>query len=168
MKLYLAGNEHEVALHKILTQALYDKVSPVLESLGNSKGARSAFETMLQQRMLQDEYFVGLAGKLKEGDKLDHNKLQKDFRFQELVGECIIKVKTNLFEFINVDAETIPLVFSLAKVCIDTTKIDNVELSNGIDSDVNSEFWAQQDIDGILETLTFFRSSVLRRIRVGI
>lgn len=168
MKLYLNGNAHDVALFQILTQSLYDKVTPILDRLANSKGAKSAFESMLQKRMLQDEYFVQMANRVPAGETLSQETLQKDFKFQEMVGETLIKIKSELFEHINVDNETIPIVFELAQVCIDTKKITNAELIAGIESEPSSEFWQNQDIDGVLEALTKFRATILRRIKSGI
>lgn len=168
MKLYLNNTAYETPLYTILTQSLYDKVTPILEQLANSKGARSAFESMLQKRMLQDEYFTTLASRQPEGQVLSQETLQKDFKFQELVGETLIKVKSELFEHIKVDNDTIPLVFQLAQCSIDKSKIQNAELIAGIESEITSEFWQNQDIDGVLEALTKFRSTVLRRIKSGV
>lgn len=168
MKLYLNGIAHDVALFQILTQSLYDKVTPILEKLANSKGAKSAFESMLQKRMLKDEYFVQMANRVPAGETLSQETLQKDFKFQEIVGETLIKIKSELFEHINVDNETIPIVFELAQVCIDKKNIHNAELIAGIDSEPTSEFWQNQDIDGVLEALTKFRATILRRIKSGI
>ena len=90
----------------------------------------------------------------------------QEFAFQEIVKTAYLKVRSNLFELINVDATTIPKIFDFVKTCIDHTKVQNGELLAGIQSEVDSEFWQGQDLDGILESLKFFRETVCRRVRI--
>ena len=51
MKLYLNEVEQEVPLYTILTPALYDKVSPLLQELANTKGAQTAAESEIMEKV---------------------------------------------------------------------------------------------------------------------
>ena len=59
-----------------------------------------------------------------------------------------------------------PLIIEFSKNCIDTTKITDAELLAGIQTESISEFWQQQDIEGMLNDLEFFRSTICRRVRI--
>jgi hypothetical protein len=90
-----------------------------------------------------------------------------DFRFQEIVKDAYLKVRANLFEVINIDTTTIPLIFEFVKTVVDVKKVTNAQLLVGLQSETNSEFWASQDLDGILDDLKFFRDTVCKRVRIG-
>lgn len=166
MNLYVNGKEKKVQLYAILTQKLYEKVTPILDKLANSKGANAAFETELQRKIFSDEY---LLSKIDLSQGADAWKgLANDFKFTEIVTETMLYIKTNLLEHINIDSETIPDIFTLAKTCIDTSKINDSELLSCIESDVDSEFWQEQDINNMLEELKFFRKTILSRIKSSI
>lgn len=164
MKLYLNDKEHEVPLYNKLTPALYDKVTPLLSELAQTKGAQAAAEQEIMEKVFLNE---NLASKidLTKGQEAFKDIMQ-DFAFQEIVKTAYLKVRSNLFELINVDATTIPKIFEFVKECIDTSKVQNGELLAGIQSEVDSEFWQSQDLDGILDSLKFFRQTVCRRIRI--
>ena len=51
MKLYLNDEAHEVLLFAILTPALYDKVSPLFQQLANTKGAQTAAESEIMEKV---------------------------------------------------------------------------------------------------------------------
>lgn len=166
MNLYVNGKEKKVQLYAILTQKLYEKVTPILDKLANSKGANAAFESELQRKIFGDEY---LLSKIDLSQGADAWKgLANDFKFTEIVTETMLYIKTNLLEHINIDSETIPDIFTLAKTCIDTSKINDSELLSCIESDVDSEFWQEQDINNMLEELKFFRKTILSRIKSSI
>lgn len=166
MNLYVNGKEKKVQLYAILTQKLYEKVTPILDKLANSKGANAAFESELQRKIFGDEY---LLSKIDLSQGADAWKgLANDFKFTEIVTETMLYIKTNLLEHINIDSETIPDIFTLAKTCIDTSKINDSELLSYIESDVDSEFWQEQDINNMLEELKFFRKTILSRIKSSI
>ena len=164
MKLYLNDTEHEVALYSKLTPALYDKVTPLLSELANTKGAQAAAEAEIMEKVFSRE---SLAKKidLTKGQEAFKDIMQ-DFEFQEIVKTAYLKVRANLFELINVDDTTIPKIFEFVKAVIDDNKVQNAELLAGIQSEVSSDFWQGQDLDGILDALKFFRESVCRRVRI--
>jgi hypothetical protein len=116
MILYVNGKEKKVQLYAILTQKLYDKVTPILEKLAQSKGANGAFETELQKKIFSDEYLLSKVDLTLGVDAW--KSLAGDFKFTEIVTETLIHIKSNLLEYINIDNETIPEIFELAKVCI--------------------------------------------------
>jgi hypothetical protein len=156
MKLYLNETAHEVPLHTKLTPALYDKVTPLLSELAQTKGAQAAAEQEIMERVFSHELLAS---------KIDLTKGQDAFK--DIMQEfAFLKVRANLFELINVDATTIPKIFEFTKECIDISKVQNAELLAGIQSQVDTEFWQGQDIDGILDALKFFRETVCRRIRI--
>lgn len=164
MKLYLNETAHEVPLHTKLTPALYDKVTPLLSELAQTKGAQTAAEQEIMERVFSNE---NLASKIDLTKGQDAFKdIMQEFAFQEIVKTAYLKVRANLFELINVDATTIPKIFEFTKECIDISKVQNAELLAGIQSQADSEFWQGQDIDGILDALKFFRETVCRRIRI--
>lgn len=164
MKLYLNDTAHEVPLYTKLTPALYDKVTPLLSELAQTKGAQTAAEQEIMDRVFLNE---NLASKIDLSKGQDAFKdIMQDFAFQEIVKTAYLKVRANLFEVINVDATTITKIFEFVKQCVDQSKVQNAELLAGIQSEVDSEFWQGQDIDGILDALKFFREGVCRRIRI--
>ena len=69
MTIYFDDKEYKIELQSILSQKLYNEVTPLLQSLENSKGARKAFEVEMQKRLFTDEYFKGKVNFLK-GDKV--------------------------------------------------------------------------------------------------
>lgn len=163
MNLYLNDKEYKIELQSILSQKLYNEVTPLLSKLENSKGARKAFEVQMQNRLFTDEYFKGKVNFLK-GDAV-WDDFKEDVRFIELVAETMLNVRKNIFESISVDDETIPVIFDLFKVCIKKNSITNADLQTAINEPSTSEFWQEQDLNSILETLKFFRESVLARIK---
>jgi hypothetical protein len=164
MKLYLNDTAHEVALFTKLTPALYDKVTPLLSELANTKGAQAAAETEIMEKVFSRE---SLAKKidLTKGQEA-FKDIMGEFEFQEIVKTAYLKVRANLFELINVDETTIPKIFEFVKAVIDESKVQNTELLAGIQSEPSSEFWQNQDLDGILDSLKFFRETVCRRVRI--
>lgn len=165
MKFYIEGQAIDAPLFQILTPALYEKVTPLLLELAQSKGAQTAVE----QEMIKKIYAVPHLA-----EKIDLNKgadafadIMNDFRFQEIVKDAYLQIRENLFEVINIDASTIPQIFEFVKTVVDVKKVTNAQLLVGLQSDVNSEFWAAQDIDGILDELKFFRQTVCKRIRIS-
>jgi len=164
MKLYLNETAHEVALYSTATPALYDKVTPLLSELANTKGAQAAAETEIMEKVFSRE---NLAKKidLTKGQEAFKDIMQ-EFEFQEIVKTAYLKVRANLFELINVDETTIPKIFEFVKAVIDESKVQNTELLAGIQSEVTSDFWQNQDLDGILDSLKFFRETVCRRVRI--
>lgn len=166
MNLYLDGKEHKVQLHKILSQKLYNEVTPLLSELETSEGARKAYESQLQKKMLGDSYFTGKMNLLQGANAWD--ALKDDFRLQEVIAETLLLVRENIFEHISLNESTIGIIFKMAKICIDKKTITNQELLNAIDSETDSEFWQEQDLNSILEELKFFRQNVLGRIKTNI
>lgn len=165
MKFYIESQTIEAPLYQILTPALYEKITPMLLELAQSKGAQTAAE----QEILNKVYAVPHLS-----EKIDLQKgadafadIMNDFRFQEIVKDAYLKVRENLFEVINIDTTTIPLIFEFVKTVVDTKKVTNAQLLVGLQSETNSEFWAAQDLDGILDDLKFFRNSVCKRVRIG-
>jgi hypothetical protein len=165
MELILNDRIHKVKLQTVLSQNLYVKVMPILEKLENSRGAQKAYETLLQKRLLGDEYFSGKFNLLKGSDAWEG--LKGDFKLQEVIAEVILQIKTNVFEYISLDEQTIPIVFDLAKIAIDRKNINDNELLIALDSDSSSDFWMEQDLNSILEELKFFRSNTLARIKTS-
>lgn len=164
MKLYLNGTAHEVPICNLLTPALYDKVSPMLQELANSKGASTAAEQELMDRVFA---VPELAEKINLQAGADaFVGILDDFRFRELVKDSYLKIRKNLFDVINIDASTIPIIFKFVQTIIDIKKVNNGELIANIQSDLESEFWQEQDLDGILTDLKFFRETVCKRIRI--
>lgn len=164
MKLYLDGKPHDVPIYNLLTPALYDKVAPMLIELANSKGATTAAEQDLLERIFSNPELASQVD-LQAGDKA-FVPIMNDFRFQELVKDSYLKIRKNLFEVINIDATTIPIIFKFVQTVIDIKKVNNGELIANIQSDLSTEFWQEQDLDGILTDLKLFRETVCRRIRI--
>jgi hypothetical protein len=165
MKLYLNEIEQEVPLYTILTPALYDKVSPLLQQLANTKGAQTAAESEIMEKVFSTPHLQAQIDLSKGTDAF--TAIMGDFRFQEIVKDAYLKVRRDLFDCINIDASTIPAIFTLVKNVINIKKIDNADLLASIQSEIDSEFWQAQDLDGILDELKFFRSTVCKRIRIS-
>jgi len=165
MKFYLNEEVHEVPLFTILTPALFDKVSPMFQELANTKGAQAAAEQEIMEKVFSVPHLQEQIDLSKGTDAF--TAIMGDFRFQEIVKDAYLKVRRDLFECINVDTSTIPTIFTLVKTVVNTKKITNPELLTGIQSEIDSEFWQNQDLDGILEELKFFRSTVCKRIRIS-
>jgi hypothetical protein len=165
MNLYLNGKEYKVTLQKILSQNLYNKVTPLLSELENSEGARKAYENILQKRIIGDEYFSGKINLLQGANAWD--ALKDDFKLQELIAEVMIMVRENIFEYLSLNDSTIKIIFRMFQTCIDKKLIVMPEILEAIDSDVESEFWQEQDLNSILEELKFFRQNVLARIKTN-
>lgn len=165
MKLYLDEQVHEVPLYAILTPYLYDKVSPLFQELANTKGAQSAAEQEIMEKVFSTPHLQEKID-LSQGSDAFKN-IMGDFKFQEIVKDAYLKVRRDLFECINIDASTIPTIFTLVKTVIDVKKVTHTELLAGIQSDITAEFWQNQDLGGILEDLKFFRGSVCKRIRIS-
>ena len=166
MNVYLDGKEYKIELHSILSQKLYTEVTPLLAKLESSFGARKAFETLLQKRLFADNYFSGKVNLLQGENAWE--SLKNDMRFQETIAEVMITIRENIFEHITIDDETIVTIFDLFRVCINKKKIMHPELVEKINEPSTSEFWQEQDLNAILETLKFFRSNVLARIKTSI
>lgn len=165
MKLYLNDEAHEVPLFAILTPALYDKVSPLFQQLANTKGAQTAAESEIMEKVFSTPHLQAQIDLSKGSDAF--TAIMGDFRFQEIVKDAYLKVRRDLFECINIDASTIPSIFTLVKTVVDIKKVTNPELLTGLQSEVDSEFWQNQDLDGILDQLKFFRTTVCKRIRIS-
>jgi hypothetical protein len=164
MKLYFDGKEREVALFSKLTPALYDIVTPLLNELANTKGATTAAEQEVLEKVFANESLA---------KKIDLTKGQEafadilgDFKFQEIVKTAYTNIRANLFEVINIDSVTIPKIIDFAKKVIDTKLITDSEFLAALQTEADSEFWQNQDIDSILESLKFFRENVCRRIKL--
>lgn len=164
MKLYINDTAHEVPLYTKLTPALYDKVTPLLSQLANTKGAQAAAESEIMEKVFSRETLASKIDLTKGQDAF--KDIMQEFEFQEIVKTAYLKVRANLFELINVDETTIPKIFEFVQAVIDTNKVQNSELLSGIQSEVNSEFWNNQDLDAILDSLKFFRETVCRRVRI--
>lgn len=165
MKFYLNEEVHEVPLCSILTPALYDKVSPLFQELANTKGAQTAAEQEIMEKVFSTPHLQEQIDLSKGSDAFVN--IMGDFRFQEIVKDAYLKVRRDLFECINVDASTIPTIFTLVKTVVDIKKVTHAELLTGLQSEISSDFWQNQDLDGILEELKFFRSTVCKRIRIS-
>lgn len=165
MKLYLNEEVYEVPLCSILTPALYDKVSPLFQELANTKGAQTAAEQEIMEKVFSTPHLQEQIDLSKGSDAFVN--IMGDFRFQEIVKDAYLKVRRDLFECINVDASTIPTIFTLVKTVVDIKKVTHAELLTGLQSEISSDFWQNQDLDGILEELKFFRSTVCKRIRIS-
>lgn len=165
MKFYLNEEVHEVPLCSILTPALYDKVSPLFQELANTKGAQTAAEQEIMEKVFSTPHLQEQIDLSKGSDAF--TAIMGDFRFQEIVKDAYLKVRRDLFECINVDASTIPSIFTLVKTVVDIKKVTHAELLTGLQSEISSDFWQNQDLDGILEELKFFRSTVCKRIRIS-
>lgn len=163
MNLYLNGKEYKVELQKVLSQKLYNEVTPLLTKLETSKGARKAFEVELQKVLFTDDYFKGKVNLLKGEAVWDDFK--EDVRFIEVVAETMMNIRTNIFECVSIDDETIPIIFDLFKVVLKKNSITHPELQEALDEPTTSEFWQEQDLNAVLDELKFFRSSVLARIK---
>ena len=164
MKLYINETAHEVPLYTKLTPALYDKVTPLLSQLANTKGAQAAAESEIMEKVFSRETLASKIDLTKGQDAF--KDIMQEFEFQEIVKTAYLKVRANLFELINVDETTIPKIFEFVQAVIDTSKVQNTELLSGIQSEVNSDFWNNQDLDAILDSLKFFRETVCRRVRI--
>lgn len=165
MKFYLNEEVHEVPLCSILTPALYDKVSPLFQELANTKGAQTAAEQEIMEKVFSTPHLQEQIDLSKGSEAF--TAIMGDFRFQEIVKDAYLKVRRDLFECINVDASTIPTIFTLVKTVVDIKKVTHSELLTGLQSEISSDFWQNQDLDGILEELKFFRSTVCKRIRIS-
>lgn len=165
MKFYLNEEVHEVPLCSILTPALYDKVSPLFQELANTKGAQTAAEQEIMEKVFSTPHLQEQIDLSKGSEAF--TAIMGDFRFQEIVKDAYLKVRRDLFECINVDASTIPTIFTLVKTVVDIKKVTHAELLAGLQSEISSDFWQNQDLDGILEELKFFRSTVCKRIRIS-
>lgn len=165
MKFYINEEVHEVPLCSILTPALYDKVSPLFQELANTKGAQTAAEQEIMEKVFSTPHLQAQIDLSKGSDAF--TAIMGDFRFQEIVKDAYLKVRRDLFECINVDASTIPSIFTLVKTVVDIKKVTHAELLAGLQSEISSDFWQNQDLDGILEELKFFRSTVCKRIRIS-
>lgn len=165
MKFYLNEEVHEVPVCSILTPALYDKVSPLFQELANTKGAQTAAEQEIMEKVFSTPHLQEQIDLSKGSDAF--TAIMGDFRFQEIVKDAYLKVRRDLFECINVDASTIPSIFTLVKTVVDIKKVTHAELLAGLQSEISSDFWQNQDLDGILEELKFFRSTVCKRIRIS-
>jgi hypothetical protein len=165
MKFYVDAQAVDAPLYQILTPALYEKITPMLLELAQSKGAQTAAE----QEILNKVYAVPhLSEKINLQKGADaFADIMNDFRFQEIVKDAYLKVRENLFEVINIDTTTIPLIFEFVKTVVDVKKVTNAQLLVGLQSETNSEFWAAQDLDGILDDLKFFRNTVCKRVRIS-
>ncbi len=164
MKLYLNDKEFEVPLQTKLTPYLHDKVTPLLNGLANSRGGNSAAEQWILEEAFSNPALAQLIDLQKGANAFDN--LLATNEGQQLVKLSFLKVRQRLFEVINVDAETMPLILAFAKECIDASKVADADLLAGIQSEVTSEFWQQQDIEGMLTDLEFFRTTVCRRVRI--
>lgn len=164
MKLYLNDTAYEVPLYAKLTPALYDKVTPLLSELANTKGAQAAAESEIMEKVFAKESLATKIDLTKGADAF--KEIMQEYEFQEIVKTAYLKVRANLFELINVDETTIPKIFEFVQAVIDISKVQNAELLAGIQSEVSSDFWNNQDLDGILDALKFFRETVCRRIRI--
>lgn len=164
MKLTHNGKEHEVALYTKLTPALYDIVTPLLQELAETEGAKKSIHQEILQKVFENPELAEKVDLTKGDESLLH--IYSDFRFQEILKNAYMKVRSNLFEVINVDSMTIPKIIEFAQKVIDTTLIKDAELLNNINSPASSEFWQNQDIDNMLEELKFFRETTCRRIKL--
>jgi hypothetical protein len=164
MKLYLNDTEHEVSLYGRLTPALYDAVTPLLTDLANTKGAAGFAEQEILDKVFSVPELAAKIDLTKGADAFI--EIRNDFRFQEIVKTAYLKVRANLFDTINVDSVTLPKIVEFTKAVIDIKLVKDPELVNGIQSQYDSEFWQNQDIDGILDSLKFFRETVCRRIKL--
>jgi hypothetical protein len=165
MKFYLNEEVHEAPLYTILTPALFDLVSPIFQELANTKGAQASAEQEIMEKVFSIPHLQEQIDLSKGSDAF--TAIIGDFRFQEIVKDAYLKVRRNLFECLHVDKSTIPTIFALVKTVVDIKKITNTELLASIQSEIDSEFWQAQDLDGILEELKFFRSTVCKRIRIS-
>ncbi len=94
MTIYYNGKEYKIELQSILSQKLYNEVTPLLNELERSQGAQSAYESLLQKRILGDDYFKGKINLL-EGSNAWAN-VKDDFRLQEIVAEVILTIRENI------------------------------------------------------------------------
>ena len=164
MKLQLNSKEYEVALYSKLTPALYDIVTPLMTELANTKGATSAAEQEILEKVFASEHLAQKVDLTKgEGAFAD---IMTDFRFQEIVKSSYMKIRANLFEVINIDSSTLPKIIEFTKKVIDKNLIKDAELLTAIDSNYDSEFWQEQDIDSILDAPKFFRETVCKRVKL--
>lgn len=170
MTIYFNGKEYKIELQSILSQKLYNEVTPLLNELERSQGAQSAYESLLQKRILGDEYFKGKINLL-EGSNAWAN-VKDDFRLQEIVAEVILTIRENIFEHISLNEQTIGIIFNMLKICINWKKVESqypdAEFLTALKSESSSEFWQEQDLNSILEHLKFFRVNVLGRIKTSI
>lgn len=164
MKLYLNGKEHEVLLQSKLTPALHDVVTPLMNELAKTKGAVSAAEQEILDKIFTIEELAKKVD-LTKGEGA-FTEIMADFRFQEIVKTAYMKIRANLFEVINIDQTTLPKIIEFTKKTIDKSLIHDAELLSAIDSEYDSEFWQSQDLDSILDALKFFRETVCRRIKL--
>jgi len=127
MKLYLNDKEFEVPLQTKLTPYLHDKVTPLLNGLANSRGGNSAAEQWILEEAFSNPALAQLIDLQKGANAFDN--LLATNEGQQLVKLSFLKVRQRLFEVINVDAETMPLILAFAKECIDASKVAYVEES---------------------------------------
>ena len=137
----------------------------MLLELAQSKGAQTAAEQEIISKIYAVPHLSEKIDLQKGADAF--TEILADFRFQEIVKDAYLKVRENLFEVINIDSETIPLIFEFVKNVVDVKKVTNAQLLVGLQSETTSDFWQAQDLDGMLDELKFFRSTVCKRIRIG-
>jgi hypothetical protein len=164
MKLYFNNRAFDIPLHTRLTPHLYEKITPLLNDIANTKGAQSATEQDIMEKVFTSPTLASKVDLSKGQDAFDG--LLENPEFQEIIKLAYLKIRGRLFEVINIDEETIPKIFAFAKEAIDISKLTDGGLIAGIQSDISSDFWQQQDIEGMLNDLEFFRSTVCRRIRI--
>jgi hypothetical protein len=164
MKLYHNNKETEVALYTKLTPSLYDTVTPLLQELAETEGAVKSIHQDILEKVFQNEELAQKVDLTKGEQALA--EIYSDFRFQEIIKSSYMKVRSNLFEVINVDSTTIPKIIHFVQKVIDQSLVKDAELLNQINSESTSDFWQNQDIDAILEDLKFFRETTCRRIRL--
>jgi len=169
MTIYYNSKEYKIELQTILSQKLYNEVTPLLNELERSQGAQNAYESLLQKRIIGDEYFAGKVNLLKGADAWE--SVKDDFHLQEIIAEVMLTVRENIFEHISLNEQTIGIIFNMLKICINWKKVEaqypDAEFLAALKSDVDSEFWQEQDLNSILEQLKFFRANVLARIKTS-
>lgn len=164
MKLYVKDKTHDVPLHTKLTPNLYSIITPLLYDLVQTKGAQSSIEQDIMQKVFASQQLSIKIDVTKGQDAL--KDIMHEPEFQDIIKHAYLKARTHLFDVILIDDETIPKIFAFAKACIDINKLKDASLIAGLQSDYDSDFWKEQDIEGMLTDLEFFRSTVCRRIRI--
>lgn len=164
MKLYLNDKEYEVTLYTILTPALYEKVTPLLNNLASSDGAKAFAEQDMMEKVFGHPTLSKKIDVTK-GEKA-FEKIMGEFEFQEIVKLSFLRIRRELFDVIQIDSKTIPMILDLFKAAIDMRKVKDAELIEALNLDYSSEFWMNQDIGGIVDALKFFRETVCARIRI--
>lgn len=164
MKLYVKDKTHDVPLHTKLTPHLYEIITPLLHDLVQTRGAQSSIEQDIMQKVFANKELALKVDVTKGQDAL--KDIMHEPLFQDIIKSAYLKVRTHLFDVILIDEETIPKIFAFAKACIDTSRLKDAALISGLQSAYDSEFWKEQDMEGMLTDLEFFRSTVCRRIRI--